>query len=670
MANQRDLIRNFVKSNISIILSKDDQTQLIKRNRSQFYSRYKVSSGEMFDHKKIALGTAEYLIEIGKIRTPEQLNELFEAYYIKKYLKTVDKKYLENKLKKTNEIISIDFSDLSHRDYLAKIEKEYGKKVKTKIEKELEEEKKQIEELKKQVQEDLASLKKLRSELDDLPPEPDIESMVEKKTPGLDGDNKEGWLFWWERLGLENDPFPTIHGLYRIPEEKYDDIVVMTKTMRDYVEMFTHNPEAIFGSTILLSGQFGSGKTTIFQYISHILAQSKVYPILSILEPKNDWELIQNQLYSDIYEKISEALKGRGYADPRSEGYAIDRSNVACAIKALCNEYSCNGIVLFIDGLHKGDKTVKSSLEFVKQLQNLHEYFEGKGLNAGIVIASSPLWSRTITKDPSYSGSYQEIHTIPPITFDEAFELLQSRIKSYRKSDDIPIFFDKSTIEFAFSHICSEIGGDITFRDFIDYILPKLKKGEFEEAGISVTIDMEAFDKISAYLDKSSISGQYKKFLEITAGKPDVRIACSKILTYMYNNRSITEKDEIFRKNRGALWVLRKADLIEKVIKSTKEGIPFGWAISRDMLLALDELNKVGIPPKVVFRSFGIDPERRKVLVKRRKDDITLKAEEIIATWSSEWPDIIPNIESFLKIHGKIKSVIKLNIGSSKSIRN
>ncbi len=660
LANKDTLVRTFVKANICTILSKDDKSAVIKKLRQKFFSKYHVSSADIFDNHTIAYETVNYLINLGKIKSVEQLEELCEAKFIGKYLKHVDKKYFENMLEteKFTALPTEDLKHLSHDEYLIEMGKKLKEEAKLEVEKQLAKERESIESIKKELQRDLISIKKLKSELDKLPPEPDIENLVEDTIIESEGEieTDKGNLFWWERLGLERNPFPGSHrGLLKIPEDKYDSIVVITDILDKYVKTLTRHPEEIFGQTIILTGQFGSGKTTIFQYISHLLGQSRIFPIFTILDPKDNWESIREQLYINIYEKISLALKKRSFVDPRSEGQPIDRSNVALGMEILCKEYSTDGVILFIDGLHKGDRTVKSSLEFVKQLQNLHEYFEDRGLNIGIIIASSPLWKRTLETDSSYHGSYTRIDEIPPITFDEAFKLLQLRINAFRLDDAIPIFYDRSTIEFAFAQLSSSTNGNVTFRDFIKYIVPRLSKGEFEQAGISVDIDMEAFDKIDRYLRESVIADQYKLFRKITSGKPNSRNACSKVLLNMYESRSITEKDELFLKNKGAFWTLRKAKLIEKVSKDLGSGVSFAWSISSDMLVALNELNNYGIPAKVIFKAFSIDPDSRKIVVDSKKDEPTIKCERILEKWSSEWPEIVPQIESFLRYHKKIQ---------------
>ena len=655
-------VRDFIKENLSYILSQEDTTELIKRKRSQFYSRYHLSTKHYFNHKEIATNTAKYLIKLGRIKTIEQLDDFFSGGYIKKYLKGVDKDILKEQIGKTPEMVlsAEQLSHLSQGEYLNRLEKEFKEKATTKALKSLEEEKKKIESIKEQVEKDIASLEKFQTELDEMPREVDIESLVEKVATEYTDEKlvEKEQLYWWDRLGLESNPFPTTMGLFRIPEDKYEDIIVTTSTVINYVKMFTSYPHEIFGKTIVLSGQFGSGKTTIFQYLLHKIIQTKSFPFFIILEPTNDWELIRDDLYKELYEKIANALKIKGYIDPRSEGIAINKIIISSLMKTLCDVYSTKGIVLFIDGLHKGDLTVESSLEFIKQLQNFHEYIETSEINMGIVIAGSPLWHRKLRSDSSYSGSYHRIDEIPPITFDEAYALLQTRINSFRLNDDIPIYFDKDAIEFSYNQIKSQKEGNITFRDFIQYLLPRLQSGQFEEAGISVDMDMEALEKIDPTLKKSIIGDQYIIYRKLTKGKAILLAACTRILQKIYNEKHIKETEKIFKKNRGAFWTLRKAKLIEKVLAADRKY--FAWSLSRDMLIALSKLNEAGIPPKVVFNVFGMDIEKERGLSKKEKDEIIIVAEKILETWSSEWPDIVDNIDSFLESHKKISEGFNL----------
>jgi|Deesub1362A_J573_1020465.scaffolds.fasta_scaffold06451_3 hypothetical protein len=649
--SKRDHIKKFVKQNILLLTSPHVSINLIKNKKVQYFHRHNLKSSDRFKNREIAKETIEYLIKTSKIKTPEDLTKFSKSStFLSKYLHDRDIEDLKIRLEgiKPGLITVEDLSRLSQEEFIQRKTKEFRdiaiKEAKIKLEKE----RGQLKKLKSQIEEEKKIVEKFKSELDNLPEVINPEDYISKTNEPIPIDQREGKLLWWEKLGLVDDPFPTKYGLNRIPEDRYEEIVVKTKIFDIYLQTISYRPEELFGKTIIIAGQFGSGKTTLFQYIAHKLSALSIYPIMAILDPIDDPEMIRRNMYSAIYDEISEALRMRCSIDPRARAVNIDKSNIVALLDHLKEKCSLKGYLLTIDGLHKAETTLDSSLEFVKQLQNFHEYLDSKGINIAILVAASPYWKRKLTHDPSYSGSYYRIDEIPPITFEDAYTLLEKRFKSYmREETTVPIFFNKRAIEFAYNYLSDKLGGNVYFRDFIDYILPRLEKGEYEEAGISVSIDMDALQNIDELLKKSVIKESYLIYRNNTEEKPTLRKACVRVLESIYKNNFSLEEDELFFKNKGAFWLLRKCGLIQRV-KINKGKV--AWGLSKDFLAALESLNERGFPPEIIFRSFGMDI--KSVPKKKDKEDTRLAVvDNILATWESEWPEIVPLMQQFINNH-------------------
>lgn len=209
--------------------------------------------------------------------------------------------------------------------------------------------------------------------------------------------------------------------------------------------------------------------------------------------------------------------------------------------------------------------------------------------------------------------------------------------------------FDKGTIKFAYDCLYQDLGERITFRDFIDYILPRLGSGDLKSVGISVQIDLENADKIHRELGLSVIKEPYEYYREITKGKKKLRQACYVALRNIYKIGYITDQNEQVKFNKGAFYVLRNARLIQAT--RTNEGL--SWSISDEFLTVLDDLNEQGYPPPVVFQSLSLEPSEPSE--KPESFDLVLdSARNFLATWESEWPEIAVHAKGFIADHEKI----------------
>lgn len=657
---QMDPTRRFVVKNLDMLLSKDDRKETLKMMKKDFFHRESLKSSESFTLAELAIETIKYLMHVSRIRSEDDLRKFVESSaFLSDFITEHRMEALVGLIKPSRLTIlkTTDLGKLRQEDFRRKKEKEFleaAKKVaeeklqkeRAKAMEEMRREKEHLEQLRQAVQEKIEEVRKMESSLDKLPamfdPEDYVSTEKEKKPEPTD------LGLWWQKLGLLGNPFPTKLGLNRIPEEKYDEVVVFTKIFDEYLRMIDHSPQTLYGKTILIAGQFGSGKTTLIQYISYRLIPYRIIPFQLVLDPIGEIDVLRQNFYSEILTSIIKAMSQRGLGDPRTAGVPLEKGTIKELLSYLSKEAQVDGYVIMIDGLHKAESTIDTSLEFVKQLQNFHEYLNNFNINMSIFVTGSPLWLRKIKQNPAYSGSYYRIDEMPYLTFEDAYKLLRVRFKSFA-SPNVPIFFDKSTVRFAYDCVWSDFQRGINFRSFIDYILPRLERGNFKEAGISVSVDLEDVRKIDDELSRSVISDLYSYFREASQQKPRLRRACATALKRIYRRRYLGEGDRVFLSNKGAFHVLRKAHLIQKT--RTRKGL--GWTLSSEFLAALEDLNEQGYPPAIVFQTFSVDPSI--ALVRESSDDSVLnEAQDFLAKWESEWPEIVPTFKSFLKKHETI----------------
>jgi len=660
--------RKFVIRNISLLLSKDNRIETITMSKKEFFHRNSLKSSEAFTLKELAFETLKYLIDIQRIRSEDDLRNFKEtSAFLSDYVTEHDLEALAGLLRPIQTAIlkPEDLGKLGQDDYMKEKEQEFLQQARKIVEKELEEERKKVmeevqierehlEELRASVEKKMEEVRRMESLLDALPQTMDPEEYV-----SVEEDRRKELppsATWWQRIGLTGDPFPTKLGLDRIPENKYEQVVVETEIFKDYLKVIAEAPQTFYGKTILIGGQFGAGKTTFVQYIAYKLGAHKIVPFKLVLDPIGDIDTLRQNFYSALFAKICEAMKKRGLQDPRYQGLPVDRDTISDLLSTLSKESQLDGYIIMVDGLHKARETLETPLEFVKQLQNFHEYLNDVGVNIGIFVTISPLWMRKITQNPAYSGSFYKIDEVPNLTFSSAYELLQKRIKAF-SSLEIPVFFDRSAIQFAYSCLESELGNGITFRSFIDYILPRLEKGNLKEAGISVYIDIEVVRKIDKELNASSIKDSYARFKDLTRGKYKLRRACSTVLRKVYKQYHIQEKNQDFLANKGAFYILRNASLIQKA----KVGGGLGWTISSDFLPILEDLNEKGFPPAIVFQAMSIDPSQGAKLSEGIDPGLDA-AQDFLAKYESEWPEIVPYVKDFIDAHKRIVGCVSTGL--------
>jgi hypothetical protein len=653
-------LEKFVHDNLGLILSSDDRNETIKMQRRNFLNKNSITASESFSLKDVAIYTIKYLISSSRINSEETLKKYVDnSIFLKTHLSEHQQEAFAGLIKPIHiDILKpSDLGKLEQEEYLRKKQNEIMGALKEDIERELEQERQKtleemqrekinLDELKKDIEEKMEEMKNLDSVIDDIPSDANPEDYVIKKEKET---NPEKSATWWKKLGLIGDPFPTKLGLNGIPEDKYEKVVVRTNIFKNYLAMVDEDPKGFYGKTILITGQFGSGKTTFVKFIAFKMVNYNITSFQLVLEPVGDIDSLRRSFYSDLFYSIGRVMKQHGFADPRSDAISIDKSTIAELLILLSQKSQIDGFAIIIDGLHKAESTLQTSLEFVKQLQNFHEFLNDYNINVSIFVVISPYWMRTLSQGPAFGGSFYRIDEIPTLTFEDAYSLLKKRFSAFASPNN-QIFFEKSAIQFAYDNVYNTLGYDTTFRSFIDYIIPKFIGGEFKEVGISVSIDLEDAQNIENELSTSALKDFYLYYKEVTKDKSDLKRACMNILRYLYRRHFISERESYVLQNKGAVLVLHNAHLIQKA--KLRSG-NIGWRITDLFLSVLQELNEQEFPPDIVFQTLAIDT----VIVHKKdtqSDPVLNQAQTLLARRQAEWPEIVPSLRGFVSLHEKI----------------
>lgn len=205
------------------------------------------------------------------------------------------------------------------------------------------------------------------------------------------------------------------------------------------------NPTSFYGKNYAILGEFGSGKTTIVNYIRYTFVAKGInaYP-LDVFWPHGAQE-VQSQeiqlwfigrLLRGLISACNHALPIASTSTKESIEVLrtnleknlenlinVDTNEIVEAFEILCGVYK--GITILIDELHRIPNH-QSVLEFLKSQQT---FFQGVcGFPVAIFIAGKPQWERNLDL-PQYGGIFDEIVVLTHWTSRNAYELIDSRLR-------------------------------------------------------------------------------------------------------------------------------------------------------------------------------------------------------------------------------------------------
>ena len=538
-----------------------------------------------------------------------------------------------------------DLSKLNQEDYLKKIEEEFKSKASIRAEFEVQQQMKEVEEIRAVLERKTEELKKFESELSKLPADMKIAEIEKQIESSPHFDLSDVGSVWWKRFGLPANPLETYDGLYGISSERFDDIVVKTPLVKSYLDDIQADAEIYKGKTIMLIGDFGSGKTTIFQYLSAQTVSRGVAPVNIILNPAPSVASLTNLFLQELLNELSEMYRSIKNFDPRSQGSSgnLYRDNLEL-LKSLTSE-TPHGFLIFIDGLHKTESYVDQVMEFLQQIQNISEFFIRNNVKIGFFIAGSLLWKEVLERKPSLSGSYYRTDTIPLLTEDFAIEAIKRRINFYQTKTQQPITIEDGGLRKSFQVLSERLQKGITFRDFITHIRKRLELNNFEEVGLTVRIHIETVDAVKASLRRSTFYENYLLLMSEITGSYKLRVALQNISSLLLQNKGISERSDLFNHNKGAFYLLRKYDFI--VQRKTSEGDSFKWHLSDELLVSILQISQsLNLEPKRILHAIFQEDSLAK---SSETDSIYGSSLHTITTLISTWKDSIPEITNLLE---------------------
>ena len=545
--DREELIRYFVKENLSFMLESRFPEEIYRKNRKQYFlERHRKSGHGVVSNKVIARAAVSYLIEMGKIDSEEKLREILHLPFFKKYVKSTGV-FIEEIRIKDSISPSIDLGDMSELEYRQKLLDQAKQKV-------IKEETSDIE---KAIAKKIEEYETLPSVLDG----PGIEEphLSESKRTGVDDFNP-----WWMKLHMVDDPFPNLDGLGEMSEEFYEAIIYKTSLFKKYHYIIETIPESIMKNTIFF-GLYGSGKTTLFEYLHKHLWNRRIPAIyLRVFSSSSVDELIRRfkyELERELRLQLSELV---GHIN--DEGARTIEDEIAAIFRKYVAKESPLGFVVFIDDLHKIPEYSGASLDFLNYLQLFTANIKRAvpGLRVSFMVAGAMEWYETVTTHSRYSGSFSKWEVIEEVLVDDAHSMLNLRLAPFWPNPELKREVKRQFVEKELKDMADD-GIDLTYRDFIRRVQEKFQRGEFNILSAEPqTFTPETKDGIRRLLEEDKrLKEKFDYLLAKVQNNWNLRKSIKQLI-HIFLNNGIEDNAPRMRENLFHYQQLRSAQLIQK----------------------------------------------------------------------------------------------------------
>jgi hypothetical protein len=567
--DKREAIRLFIKRNSALFNLDPFPGEVFKKQKREFFLNY--AKTNVPKDSEIAGEMVEALVTNSQIRTVADLEKMLDLPFFKERIPNRAYYHERLRLKTQHKEPLLDVSKLEEAEYAEQVKEKLRKQA---IEEITSEEKNKIEELKEKIQIKKEEYLSLPSILDG-----EGHPFPEAVTGGEIPDQEDAYSPWWDKLGLKDDPFHSLEGLDKIDRAMWDQIVHKTEIFERYEQIIEKSPKELWRNTVFY-GQFGSGKTTFFDYINSRLYENKIYPIYTQL----GGEFEVRELIFEFKKRMSMALF-RLYTVIIGQGSrlleALDDEQAIVKLLNELSDHGAKGFVVFIDDLHKGD--LDKATRFMSHLQVLASQISRAStqtLNLGFFIAGSPEWEKRMAHDDKFLGSFSHEERMPPLKQEVALDAINRRLRAFAKNPGNPRQLPEAFIGKIFKKL-QYAGQDTTFRRVMHEVINEFEAGHFDALSINpIQIPISVLGEIKSSLEKNLILRRrlYRLIYGSKSLKAWQKRRCLELLVDVYLQNGIAES-EIREADVAFFQQLHRTGLIVKVEIANK----LVWRISQDL---------------------------------------------------------------------------------------
>jgi predicted RNA-binding protein with TRAM domain len=227
---------------------------------------------------------------------------------------------------------------------------------------------------------------------------------------------------WWKNYGLIRRPTLSIHPLSTENALTYFQIAEDPE-FKSFLEL-ARDPANFYGRVFAVLGQYGSGKTSLLNYVQ-AAAYSNEILCITIKGPPQ----LANELEFWLYNEILNRLRSKVVVTDHISNLKPS-ADAILEIRDILLKEKYSGILIFIDELHHFPEP-KALFDFLKSKQGFLEDFVSSPFEkVGIFIAGLPEWA-THLKQPGYQGIFDQRISMPLWhKAEDAYELVHKRFEA------------------------------------------------------------------------------------------------------------------------------------------------------------------------------------------------------------------------------------------------
>ena len=500
--------------------------------------------------EEIAERAVYYLIKNGAISSESKLLEVLSLPFFNENVRNKDPLVEYLRMQKST-IAVVEPKRLSEAGVRDRVREELKQEI-------IEEEALEIEEAIERKKEEYFLVPSILDEEEYEEPSEELESGAEAE-----------YVPWWQVLKLSGDPFPTQDGIASIADDLWEKIVYKTPVFHKYLILARKSPSELFKDTIFF-GQWGSGKTTLFDYLKKPFMNEKIFSLYIQLFAENSFQTLLANFKKRLFDSLCELYDLLYNGDPRIWLKSSDfQDGIVSLLKKFSTDDNTRGIIIVIDNLHKNFDEFEIAMKFVNNLQLFKADLvrQIQGLNLGILVAGSTDWESTIKNDPKYSGSYFRYETMPPLTEEAAYEMLNKRLSAFATNPDTIKTIDLGFVKRIYRGLQNS-NEPVTFRSIIKSTLTEFEKYNFTILTVDpVHIKKEILTEIRQTLEWNKILKKKIDNLLYGGGiqKEGSRKKTLELLVSTYLHKGISEDSETFQQNKFGFQRLARSGLIQKL---------------------------------------------------------------------------------------------------------
>jgi hypothetical protein len=648
--DRTEATRRFCRDHIGVLSGPTSTPEIVRRMRIDWAAKRSLHPSERFSNLDVARELCEIYLKMHAVSEDEFAKAMRSIPFVAAELKTEDLASIYRLVQKPTEgiIRPADLGKLDQQAYVETVIEKLKAQAGSRAQAELAEERAEVEELRREVEAERAELQQFRSDLDAIPTGTGVEDLARGLSPRSEVGPGRELGPWWKEIGLTGNPFPTYTGLDEIPAEKYDDILVQTPFFRHHVELANNDPGSLLGKTILVSGEFGSGKTTLFQYLASTLGRQGIVPVEVDFVTYDQTESLIRELAARICDSLAGLCVSRFGEDPRRDALVTDPiAFCGDLFERLQDKEKHTAFLVCVDGLHKGSVETRSIFTFLQQIQNLQENLSHRGVRVGFLVAGSPRWDQAIEQSPSLSGSFHRRDIIPPLDEESAVQSVERRIGAFASNSALTPSINQADLRRAFQILSQRIQRPLAFRDFLKDIGNRLETRAFADAGITVALHFETVEAVQTILGQSETGRAVRKLLAELETSEGLQEATREVLLTLLEKGGVSEQGDVYRQLRPAFFLLRRHSLIKQ--RRSSEG-SFEWTLAPDLKsLIADIAQRLSISPKNTLRACLEEVST----ARRAESGMVYKAAKLalgslLPAWKDQWPRLVEPLQACL----------------------